>query len=249
MLTFVGIGLLAGGLGALLGVGGGVILVPGLVLFGGLPFTAAVGTSLVCIVGTSTSAAAEYLRQDRVDVGWALEFQWYTVLGAVVASLAAASIPARPLEAAFAVLLVVTAVRMWPKQRVASSSHATQKAHPAIARTAGVGAGAVAGFLGIGGGIINVPILHLLLGVPFERAVATSVYVIGVTASAGGAVYLMRGHVDVATAGGVLLGVIAGAAGAARVGHRLDQRGVKGAFALLLLYVAVRMGWRVFGAG
>ena len=249
MLTFVGLGVLAGALGALLGVGGGVILVPGLVLVAGLPFTAAVGTSLVCIVGTSSSAAAEYLRQGRVDLGWAVEFQWYTVLGAVLAALVASAVPSRPLEIAFAVLLTVTAIRMWPRRGGETPPPPAGTLRAGAARVSGVGAGAVAGFLGIGGGLVNVPILHLLLGVPFDRAVATSVYVIGMTATAGGSVYLMRGDVDVATAGATLVGVVLGAGLAARVGHRLDQRGVKGAFALLLLYVAARMALRVMADG
>ncbi|HEX9691049.1 MAG TPA: sulfite exporter TauE/SafE family protein [Gemmatimonadales bacterium] len=249
MLTFLVIGFTAGGIGALLGVGGGIILVPGLILAGGLPFTSAVGTSLVCIVATSSTATAEYLRQQRVDLGLGLEMQWYTVLGAVAASLVAASIPAQPLYAAFAILLAVTAVRMWPRTPGRTSGPTTHVVDRRWVAGAGVGAGSVAGLLGIGGGILNVPILHLMLGVPFDRAVATSVYIIGITVASGSAVYLMRGDVEIGAAGATLLGVMVGAALAARWGRQLNQRAVKMAFALLLLYVAARMAETAVSGG
>ncbi len=203
MLALVTVGVAAGGLGALLGVGGGIILVPGLILLAGLPFHSAVAASLVCVVATSVSGSVVYLRRGRVELDVAVRLQLFTVVGAVAAGLVATAIPAAPLYLAFALL--------------------------------------VAGLLGVGGGILNVPILHLLLGRSFDRAAATSVYMIGVTAAAAAAVYLVRGAVEPTIAGVTMLGTLAGAAVAAALGERLDRRLLKVAFVLLLLYVAVRM--------
>jgi uncharacterized membrane protein YfcA len=104
-----------------------------------------------------------------------------------------------------------------------------------------VGAGLVSGLLGVGGGLINTPILHLLLGVPFERAVATSAYMIGVTAASGALVYLARGDVEPGIAAATVLGTLIGAAAAARMAHRVDQAKLRVGFAVVLLYVAYRM--------
>jgi uncharacterized membrane protein YfcA len=240
-LELAGIGLLAGGLGALLGVGGGVILVPGLIFLAGLDFSAAVATSLVCVVATSVAGSAIYLRQDAVDLPIAVELQCFTVLGAVVAGLSASVIPVPPLYLAFALLLAVTAIRMWPREADRNSSARVHHVPTPVAAGASVGTGLVSGLLGVGGGVLNVPILHVMLGLPFERAVATSILMIGVTAAAAAAVYLVRGVADVPVAAVTMLGTLAGASLAALSGRMVSQRLLKMGFALLLLYVALRM--------
>lgn len=246
-LALIAVGFAAGMLGALLGVGGGVILVPGLLFVTGLSFHAAVGTSLVCVVATSVAASVVYLRRGQVELELAVELQLYTVFGAVAAGLLAARIPAGPLYLAFATLLATMAYRMWPRRRVATPVRHGRSAGAAVG-AASVGAGALAGLLGVGGGILNVPILHLLVGLAFERAVATSVHIIGVTAAAAGLVYLARGDVDPAIAGVVLLGTLAGAGLAAVLGGRIRPHTLQLGFALLLLYVAYRMAVRGIAA-
>jgi len=238
------VGLVAGSVGALLGVGGGVILVPGLTLVTGLPFRSAVAASLVCVVATSVAGSAVYLRRDRVDLALGVELQFFTVVGAVAAGLVAAVLPAGPLYFAFAALLVFMSLRMWPRAATEAATSEFRSSRRPAARAASVGAGLVSGLLGVGGGVLNVPILHLLLGIPFDRAVATSVHIIGVTAGAAALVYLARGDVEPAVAGATMVGTLAGAGIAALLGDRLNQRMLKLAFSVLLLYIAYRMGSR-----
>jgi len=247
-LELVAVGLLAGSFGAVLGVGGGIILVPGLILVAGLPFHTAVGASLVCVVATSVAGSAVYLRTGRVDLGVGVRLQLYTVLGAVTAGLAAVYVPVAPLYLAFALLLLITAFRMWPRAHAVAPPHDVAHERRPLAAGASVGAGAVAGLLGVGGGVLNVPILHLLLGMPFDRSVATSVYMIGVTAAGAALVYLARGDVALGIAGVAMIGTLAGAGVAALVGGKLPQRALKLIFALLLVYVAFRMGSRGLAA-
>lgn len=233
------VGFAAGALGALLGVGGGVILVPGLIFVAGLPFTTAVGTSLVCIVATSIGASAVNFRREAVGLELALEFQFYAAAGAVLAGLSAAVIPAPPLYLAFGLLLLTMAYYMWP--RTSSVVPTPKSARNATVAGSFLGAGLVSGLLGVGGGVLNVPILHLMLRVPFQRAVATSVYMIGVTAASGAVVYLSRGDVDPRVAALALLGTLAGAGIAALLGKHLGQRWLKIGFVLLISYVGARM--------
>jgi uncharacterized membrane protein YfcA len=239
-LELVGIGAGAGALGALLGVGGGVILVPALVLVAGLPFTDAVGTSLVCVVATSVAGSAVQFTRGRVDVGTAVELQFFAVAGAVGAGLLAPWIPTRVLYLAFALLLVVAAWRSWPAS-VEAPRRAPGAPRPFLPPAGALGGGAVASLLGVGGGIIFTPLLHLVLGHDFHRAAATSVYIIGVTAGSGALVYLARGDVALGLVTPTMLGVLGGATVAAALSQRVDARWLKRAFAALLMYVAVRM--------
>lgn len=248
LLELLVVGLLAGSFGAVLGVGGGIILVPGLILVAGLAFPSAVAASLVCVAATSVAGSAVYLRAERVDLAVGVRLQLFTVLGAVSAGLVAVWVPVGPLYFAFSLLLLITALRMLPRAQGEAPSHEVVRQRRPLAAAASVGTGVVAGLLGVGGGILNVPILHLLLGMSFDRAVATSVYMIGVTAAGAALVYLARGDVAVGIAGVTMVGTLAGAGLGALVGGRLSQRGLKLVFALLLVYVAYRMGSRGLAA-
>lgn len=234
------VGVAAGALGALLGVGGGVVLVPGLVFVAGLSFGSAVATSLVCIVATSISASAVYLRRRQVALPLVIELQFYAAAGAVLAGLLATYIPAAPLHFAFAGLLAVVAAQIWPRG-VSGGRPVRRSAPAAVVSGSFVGAGLVSGLLGVGGGILNVPILHMLVGLPFDRAVASSIFIIGVTAASAGIVYFVRGMVQADVAALAVLGTLLGAQLAALLGRRFDPQWLKAGFALLLLYVAFRM--------
>jgi uncharacterized membrane protein YfcA len=243
VLLLFGIGAGAGALGALLGVGGGVVLVPALVFLADLPFTAAVGTSLVCVVATSVAGSAVQFARDGVSVETAVPLQAFAVGGAVAAGLAAPLVPVRVLYLAFGLLLLYAAWRAWPRARRAAP---TGRPHGTAARLGAGAGGAVASLLGVGGGIVFTPLLHLVLGLDFHRAAATSVYLIGLTAGSGALVYLARGDVALELVGPTMLGVLVGAWLASTGARRITAAWLARAFAVLLVYVAVRMLLRGF---
>jgi hypothetical protein len=109
-------------------------------------------------------------------------------------------------------------------------------------------AGNVSGLLGVGGGIVTVPLLHLVMEAPMRIAVATSNFMIGMTAAAGAYAYLFRGDVDATVAAPVVLGVAAGAAIGARLSARLRQGWLIGLFVIVVLYVAFQMAMRAVGS-
>ncbi len=234
------LGAAAGALGTMLGVGGGVILVPGFSLLLGLPFREAVAASLICVVATSVAGSLVHLHRQRVRLHLAFEFQFYTVVGAVGAGLVAGFLPGAPLYFAFALMLLGTAWQMVPRHSTVPDEMVPE-VRPGMVTGAAVGGGVIAGFLGVGGGIIFTPTIHLLLRQPFGNATATSIYMIGVTSAAAALVYLARGDVDPAIAATALLGTLAGAAAAAGYGERIRQTWLKTGFALLLLYTAFQM--------
>jgi len=111
----------------------------------------------------------------------------------------------------------------------------------------GVVGGAVSALLGIGGGPVMVPVMHLLMGVPLRVAAATSNLMIGVTASASAVIYLLRGEIDPYVAGPTAIGVFLGATAGSRVAHRINIRILRVLFVAVLLYTAFQMSRRALG--
>jgi uncharacterized protein len=237
-------GFAAGLLGALLGLGGGVFVVPALVLIFHLPTLTAVGTSNVAVVATSTAGASTYVRDRLANIRLALVLLVSTASAALASSLLASRLPSQVLSALFAVVLVYASISML-RSRGRQETHAEQtldepeEAHvdlglegtyydassgkevayrPHKVRTgmaASMLAGVVAGLLGVGGGIIQMPVMNLMMKVPLKVATGTSNFMIGVTATSAAFVRYANGDIDpliaVPTALFVFLGARAGA--------------------------------------
>lgn len=236
-------GATAGLVGALLGVGGGVLVVPLLHLGFDLPLPVAVGTSLVTITGTSLAGSAGYLKRDLVRLDLAIGLGLGSLAGAVAASLLAVFVPEDVLAPLFAAVMVYAAVHLFWKSHRAGDEEPPEPT-PGRTRAAYLlspGAGLASGLLGIGGGIVQVPILRLLVGLDIRRAVATSTLMVGFNTSIASIAYLSRDDVALSAVPLLLAGILTGATVAPRLGERIPRRALEAAFSLLLLYAAVRM--------
>jgi uncharacterized protein len=257
-------GLAAGAFGSLLGLGGGILIVPILTLGFGVPLATAVGTSLICVIATSTGAAAINVSAGRADVRLGITLGAGTVVGALTGGVIAGYLPERLLAALFAALLAYTAFTMLRRllggSGIQNDAVAVDPAAPdgpaapsyRVHRVpAAIGgsflAGNVSGLLGVGGGIVTVPLVHVVIGAPVRVAVATSNFMIGMTAAAGAYAYLFRGDVDPRLAAPVVLGVAGGAAVGAAVSSRLRSSWLIALFVVVVVYVAVRMALRAVG--
>jgi uncharacterized membrane protein YfcA len=283
LLMVVG-GAAAGVFGSLLGLGGGILIVPLLTLGFGLPVRDAVGTSLVCVIVTSSAAAGAYLRGGVANLRLGMVLALFTAAGAVIGGLIAFLVPDRALAGLFALLLVWTAVTMARASRRqqaapaptpgAASAPASARATvtpiasppivlPPVEERAGpldapgyrvrrlgpasavsVGGGVMAALLGVGGGIVNVPTMHVIMGVPVRVAAATSNLIIGVTAVSSAIVYLVRDGIDPYVTGPTALGVFAGATVGARLAPRVDQQVLRWLFVAVLGFTALQMARR-----
>ena len=276
-LLLAGGGLLAGTFGALLGLGGGILIVPLLTLGFGLPFREAVAVSLVAVITTSSASAAVYLERRLANLRLGLTLELFTATGALIGGLVAFLLSDRVLAGLFAAMLGYTAWSM--VRRAGARQPAAAAAAPgtgtavvpgtgtapasaihgylaslggadyAVRRLpAGIGlafvAGVLSALLGVGGGVVKVPAMNLVMGVPLRVATATSNLMIGVTASASAILYLLRGQVDPYVAGPVVVGVFAGAVVTSRVAHRVPAGVVRTLFVVVLCYTAVEMGAR-----
>jgi uncharacterized membrane protein YfcA len=269
-------GLGAGLLGALLGLGGGVFVVPALVLIFGLPTLTAVGTSNVAVVATSTAGASQYVKNRLANIRLALVLLITTTIAALLSSLVAGLLPAPLLSGLFAVVLLYVAVTMLrgagrseistsdgeiekpsamsglglggeyedanPKRTVRYQPHHV-RAGMAISTVAGV----IAGLLGVGGGIVQMPVMSLLMGVPVKVATGTSNFMIGVTVTGAAFIRYANGDIDPLIAVPVALTVFLGARVGAWLVPRLPSSRLRTIFGFVAIVIAILMLLQAFG--
>ena len=284
-------GVAAGLIGSLLGLGGGILIVPLLTLVFDLPVREAVGVSLVCVIMTSAASASVFLQRRIANLRLGMVLELFTAIGAVAGGTIAFLLDERILAGLFSALLVYTAVTMARHREPSAASTAVPAtvdpaAHPEapvagggdhdrhvtrerpserqafLDRLAGadyhlrrpvagafgsVVAGVLSALLGVGGGVVKVPVMHVVMGIPLRVATATSNLMIGITASTSAIVYLVRGGIDAYAAGPTALGVFAGASLGSRVAHRIDVRVLRLLFVVILLVTAVQMIRRAVG--
>jgi len=272
-LLMVASGIGAGVFGSLLGLGGGILIVPILTLGFGLDLREAVGVSLISVIMTSSAAAGVYLERHVANMRLGMTLELFTALGALVGGSIAFLLAENVLEGLFAVLLGYVAFTMARPRTETSHDTSTldidpdDDAEPAqevstLERLSGEGyrvrnlglgivgasfAGIVSALLGIGGGIIKVPLMNVGMGVPLRVATATSNMMIGITAAASAIIYVARGGIDVYSAAPTAIGVFLGASAGSRLAHRVDLRILRWLFVAVLIYTAIQMLLRALG--
>lgn len=267
-------GVAAGAFGSLLGLGGGVLIVPLLTLGFGLPTREAVGVSLICVIMTSSAATGVYLERHLANLRLGMTLELFTATGALVGGSIAFLLSDQVLSLLFALLLLYVAISMARGGSVEPVAEAitepevepsaTDGTAPAgaLQRLSGegyhvrnlgrgvvgaTGAGIVSALLGIGGGTIKVPLMHLAMGVPLRVATATSNLMIGITAAASAVIYVIHGGLDPYVAGPTAIGVFLGATVGSRVSHRVHVNVLKLLFVVVLGYTAIQMLLRAIG--
>jgi uncharacterized protein len=270
LLTIVGgllvLAVVAGFLGALSGQGGGVFIVPGLVIVAHMPIHIAVGASLISVVATSAGASVAFVRDGWTNVRLAIVLECATVSGALVGAFLAGMIPGRVLETLFALMMLQAAYFSMNQRddemvktsdalcaRLQLGGEIPQEDGPPIpygvvnlpvGGLLMVVAGLMSGLLGIGAGALKVTAMDHYMRLPLKVSSATSNFMIGVTAGAGAIVFLARGDVATSVAGPVALGVTAGALAGSRILPYARVRLLRHLFVVIIFLIAVEMGWR-----
>jgi len=257
----------AGLLGSLLGLGGGIIVVPALTLLLHIDIRFAIGASIVSVIATSSGAAAAYVRDGMTNLRVAMYLEMGTTAGALSGAYLAGVIPVRSLYVIFGVVMGYSALAMFRKRhaelalavvpadgladRLALHSSYVDEAagreieYRVTGSRIGIGlmyvAGVVSGLLGIGSGALKVPAMDLAMRLPIKVSTATSNFMIGVTAAASAGVYFARGQVDPFVAGPVAMGVLTGALGGSKLLGRLQSSLIRKVFVAVLLWVSLEM--------
>ncbi len=254
----------AGFVGAMSGMGGGVVLIPALTLLG-VDIKHAIAVSILSVIATSSGSASAYTRDHITNLKVGMFLEMFTIVGAIVgARITLASSPS-PLYIIFGVVLLGSwvallfadhgnrpaheqdAVTRWlelegsyPDKALGQTiSYKARRAY--FGAPAMFGAGIIAGLLGIGAGALKVLIHDLIMGLPPKVSTTTSNLIIGVTALAGTSVYLVSGLIDPGLAAPVILGVVLGAFLGTRLLVRLTNQTVRHVFLIILLVLAVEM--------
>lgn len=258
--------LLAGGFGALVGIGGGLVLVPVLSTFLGVDLHTAIGVSLLGVIAVSTSASPSYLRSGLVDRRIGIALLVATALGGIAGGYVAGLLDDRVLAGVFAAVLVLVALQMflsrssevaevvdepgrleydWSYVEPSTGQEVAYRVRNLGPGTAvSVGAGALSGLLGVGGGVVNVPTMNVLMGIPIRVATTTSTYMLAPTAAASAVLYLTRGDVQPLIAAPVVIGVVIGARIGARLSHRLPHQALTVLFVAVAVVLALQMALR-----
>jgi uncharacterized protein len=256
----------AGLVGALSGLGGGVFIVPALIIAAHMPMAVAVGASLISVVATSAGASVAFVRDGWTNLRVAMVLECATVTGAVVGALLAGVIPALILEVLFALMMLQSAYFTLSKRDDVLVAHGDPLArrlqlvgdipddagnlthYETVNLSAGgalmVVAGLMSGLLGIGSGALKVIAMDYYMHIPLKVSSATSNFMIGVTAGAGALVFLARGDVSTAIAAPVALGVTGGALLGSRILPHANVRLLRMVFVVILVLIAIEMGWR-----
>jgi hypothetical protein len=263
------ISVVAGVLGALLGLGGGIIVVPALTLMLGIDIRYAIGASIVSVIATSSGAAAAYVRERMTNLRVAMLLELGTTTGALSGAYLAGVVGGHWLYAIFGVVMGLSAIEMLrkrptglaaavPPDRLADRLRLHETYYDAVLGREvayrvthtwlGLGlmyvAGLVSGLLGIGSGVLKVPAMDLAMRLPIKISTATSNFMIGVTAAASAGVYFARGDIDPFVAAPVAAGVLLGATAGSRLLERLPGRVIRLAFVAVLLAVSLEMLWK-----
>ena len=253
----------AGFLGALTGLGGGVVLVPLLALVFGVDIRYAMGASLVSVIATSSGAAAAYVREGYSNIRIGMFLEIATTIGAIVGAVIAGHVSTRTIAVIFGLVLLYSAYLSsrkkadqpfsGPPDRIAKTlrlngDFPTPQGHQSYSVThvpAGFGlmfgAGTLSGLLGIGSGAVKVLAMDQAMRIPFKVSTTTSNFMIGVTAAASAGVYLARGYIEPAIAMPVMLGVLAGSWAGARVLMQANTRVLRLVFAAVIVFLGAQM--------
>lgn len=242
--ALVAAGAVAGLLGSMLGLGGGILLIPLLVLVLGVPMQDAVPASLICVLASSCGAAANFVESRLADIRLALTLELATVAGALLGGMVATYIPPAWLAIAFGLFAVYVALNFIVLKETATDVTSYTPTNYPVGIGGSIVAGGVSSLLGVGGGPLKVPLMAFGMRVPFKVASATSNLMIGVTAGASVVGYALRGEVNMHLSAPLAVGVIAGAMVGSRLMVKAKPVLLKRLFAAVLIVVAVQMLWR-----
>ncbi|MBZ4642601.1 MAG: hypothetical protein JG767_210 [Deferribacteraceae bacterium] len=263
VLTILLAGFFVGFLGGILGIGGGSIMIPLLVLWFKYPIHVAIATSLITIVATSSNITGFNIISGLTNIRFGLFLEITTALFAIFGGLLSVSVNEKPIILIFSVILALISM-LYFLRRNTNDSYATDENcksffastyfdelrkdninyHPVkIWLTAAISAfaGLLSGMLGIGGGVVKVPAMNILARMPIKAATATSNFMIGLTAAAGSMVYFKSGYIDPLLTSLMVIGVTFGSKAASKKFNKLQDKRIKTLFMIFLLFVSIQM--------
>ncbi|WP_129045688.1 sulfite exporter TauE/SafE family protein [Companilactobacillus metriopterae] len=274
LLILLLVGALAGCLGAMLGIGGGMIVTPVLTMAMGVDIKYAIGASIVTVIATSSGSTIAYLKDDMLNLRVAMFLEIATTVGAVVGAMLVGIFPSAWLFVLFGFFLLYSSVNMIMKL-IGNKNEEPYPGNDPIVKKMKLegsyydkvekkqidysltnvpggfammgGAGLASGLLGIGSGPFKVIAMDTIMKMPLKASSATSNLMMGVTAAASATVYFFNGSIKPDIAGPLALGVLVGSLGGARIMQRMRPRVIRMIFIPILIYLGIQMALKGFG--
>ena len=254
---------IAGLIGSLTGLGGGVVLIPLLTLLFKVDIHYAIGTSLISVIATSSGAAAAYVKEGFANIRLGMFLELATTIGAITGAILATHVSTSAIAIVFGVMLVISALTSlihkedkidtgtgsrFSKSLKLNNTFPTENGmqYYTVKNVAGGFlmmniAGVVSGLLGIGSGALKVIAMDRIMRIPFKVSTTTSNFMIGVTAAASAGIYLKEGYIDPGLSMPVVLGVLIGALAGSKILFRAKTGILKLLFAIVILFLAIEM--------
>lgn len=253
---------LAGLLGSLTGLGGGVVVIPLLTLVFGVDIRYAIGAALLASIATSSGAATAYVKEGITNIRLGMFLEIATTIGAVIGALVAVYTPVNTIAIMFGSVLIFSAAMTLRKKNQEALTEGSKlsyllKLNGSYSTKEGVVdyklknigagfsimtvAGVISGLLGIGSGALKVLAMDTAMRIPFKVSTTTSNFMIGVTAAASAVVYLQRGYMDPGIGFPVILGVLAGAFTGSKLLSRINPQTLRIIFCVAIVFVALQM--------
>jgi uncharacterized membrane protein YfcA len=260
--------------GAILGLGGGMIVTPILTLLVGLDIKYALGASIVCVIGTSAGTSIAYLRDNILNIRLAMFLEIFTTIGGLSGALLVTSLKSDYMYFLFTILYVYMAINMIVKIRYGNKDHSVhentgmttladklrlngsyydklskKEISYRLHRVQGgaavmFGAGFASGLMGIGSGGFKVLAMDTVMGMPLKASTATSNFMMGVTAVASASIYFFAGYINPIVVGPIAVGVIIGATLGSRIMQRLHNVHIRLFFIIVMIFLAVQMFYK-----
>lgn len=260
------VSIFAGLLGSLVGLGGGIVIVPVLTLVYHVDIRLAIGASILSVIATSSGAAVTYVRERLTNLRVGMFLEIATTVGAITGAYLTTLISGNALFILFAIVLAYSAIAMYRKRKEVSpltTSHDPianffklhgayfdksehKEIHYKVSGTK-IGlilmyiAGIISALLGVGSGALKVPAMDIAMHMPIKASAATSDFMIGVTAAASAGAYFARGQIDPFIAAPVVIGILIGAIIGSRLLSRVTPKYIQALFVIVLIVVAVEM--------
>lgn len=255
--------LLAGFLGALSGLGGGIVVIPLLTLGLGIDIHYAIGTSLVAVIATSTASSCAYIKDGYTNIRIGILLETATTLGAICGVAVASQMPATMLSLLFGCFLIYCTISSLLPTKTTSAAFSSDRLalalnlpstyptkhswqgyavhHVPLSYFIMLVAGGLSGILGIGSGALKVVALDRVMGLPFKVSTTTSNFMIGVTATASAGLYLKMGYIDPIITSPVVVGITCGSFIGARLLPHVSTNVLRQLFACLIFVIGLQM--------
>ncbi len=233
------LGFVAGLLGSIIGIGGGIIIVP-VLTFMGFPPTVAASNSLFAVFSNSVSSSLSYAKQKRIEYSIGIKLGLMSMPGSVLGALISAEITPTLFKILFGFILISASIYIFSKRKIESKGYNQSKQVLVFALGASFFAGIISGLFGVGGGIIFVPVMVILMGMSMKNAAPTSQFILLFAASSGLIIHILLGHPEYIQALFLAVGAFVGGLVGARLSLEIKESRLKILIMIVMIAVAVK---------